>query len=291
MSSASPILATDKPWNSATTLYIARRLHEVSGGRPLDVLDVGCGDGTIISLLQEYGHRLHGYDLAYRNESLRRRLQPIFGEDFEQRVRLAPDERTIPFADDSFDVIYANQVFEHLRFFDQIVGECRRVLRPGGTLITLFPTATTPIEMHLRIPFAHWIPPGRVRQVYFWPWYALRIRPKTKGRSAWKTAQGWDRALASGTFYRFMNEIDAVFRHWFESYEADTSGHIRAKIDLLRTRRSRLRRALGVTLNLIDGRLFTWLVANAIGAVFVVRNPRKGEIGVAAPDESGVRLH
>jgi ubiquinone/menaquinone biosynthesis C-methylase UbiE len=66
-------------------------------------------------------------------------------------------EREIPFESQMFDVIYANQVFEHVRFLDRMFEECVRVLKPGGTLITLFPVATYPLEVpsgaHISIRF------------------------------------------------------------------------------------------------------------------------------------------
>ncbi len=170
------VSASDRPWNSATTLFIARQLSAIGNGRPLKVLDLGCGDGAALELLADVGHDVYGYELAYRGASLRRRLGHRLGAEFEDRVRIAPDERTIPFDDHSFDVVCANQVFEHVRFFDRIISECARVLRPGGSLVSLFPLATDPIEPHLRIPFAHWLPPGRFRRAYFWPFYALRLR-------------------------------------------------------------------------------------------------------------------
>lgn len=42
---------TDQDWNSATTLYIARRLEEIALGRRIRVLDMGCGEGTTLDLL------------------------------------------------------------------------------------------------------------------------------------------------------------------------------------------------------------------------------------------------
>jgi ubiquinone/menaquinone biosynthesis C-methylase UbiE len=38
-----------------------------------------------------------------------------------------------PFEDESFDLVHANQVIEHVGRLDHFVEETRRVLRPGGT--------------------------------------------------------------------------------------------------------------------------------------------------------------
>ena len=269
------ISAAAQPWNSATTLFIARQLAELGGGRPLSVLDVGCGDGAALDLLANLGHDMYGYDLASRGESLRRRLGPRLGAEFEDRIRIAPDERTIPFEDNAFDVIYANQVFEHVRFFDQIVSECARVLRPGGALITLFPLATDPVEPHLRIPFAHWLPPGGFRRAYFWPFYALRLRPRAAGETARQTARRQDESLADGVYYRFMNEVRSVILHYFVSMDVATGDYLRAKIDLLRGRPRRLPRLIAAALDTVDGPAVAWLATHLLCGALVVRNPRK----------------
>jgi SAM-dependent methyltransferase len=271
MVSPPPLTATDRPWNSATTLYIARRLHAIRGGGSLRVLDMGCGDGTIIELLQGLGHDLCGYDLASRDEALESRLRPVLGDEIEQRIRMAPDERTIPFGDDEFDVVYANQVFEHIRYFSTMWAECERVLRPGGTLITLFPLATDPVELHLRIPFPHWMPPGKLRAAWMWPFYVTRLRPRKPGVSAWQTALGQDRALARGTFYRFLNEVKTLAGYHFETFEIDTRAFIQAKLDLLAARGRFVRRALMAPL---ASRLGAALVTHGLCGAFVMTGPK-----------------
>ncbi len=45
------------------------------------------------------------------------------------------DGRRMPLDDASVDLIWSNACFEHLRYPQLTVGECARVLRPGGTMI------------------------------------------------------------------------------------------------------------------------------------------------------------
>ena len=138
------VAADAKSWNSATTLYIGRAIQRIAAGRRLSVLDMGCGDGNLIRQFLEFGHDFHGYDLPSREAALAAAMRPILGEAFDERIRIMRDERVIPLPDSQFDVVYANQVFEHVRFLDHMLGECARVLKPGGTLIALFPLATYP---------------------------------------------------------------------------------------------------------------------------------------------------
>jgi SAM-dependent methyltransferase len=269
------ISASERSWNSATTLYIARKLEQLANGRRLAVLDAGCGDGTVLQHLLNYEHECYGYDLELRYEGLRERLGPHFKNEFENRLRLAPDERTIPFADASFDVVYANQVFEHVRFLDRLMSEIARVLRPGGVLISLFPLATYPIELHSKIPFAHWLPPGALRISYLRMFYTLRLRPCERGMSAHETAVYWDTILREFCYYRFMNEIQALSDWYFESMELDTGSYIRAKTDLLNSSGKRFQRMKGEVLGWMDGPAFEFLITHAFGAVFVMKNPKR----------------
>ncbi|HYG74444.1 MAG TPA: class I SAM-dependent methyltransferase, partial [Planctomycetota bacterium] len=224
---SSAIRAADKPWNSATTLYIARKINAIGAGRKLSILDVGCGEGVVMEQILDSGHSFYGYDLSYRKEKLRERLGNLFKEDFEDRIRIAPDERTIPFADATFDVVYANQVFEHVKFIDRIFSECARVLKPDGVLITLFPLATYPVELHSKVPFAHWLPPGRLRVAWLRIFQVLRLSPRRPGMNARQSAEWWDETLRTITYYRFMNEIQALAEHYFESWETDSAAYIR----------------------------------------------------------------
>ena len=274
------IRATDKKWNSATTLYIVRRLQEISGGRRIAVLDMGCGEGTTLGYLLDQGYDLYGYDLVHYedqyNEARRKRLVPHFGDCYDEHIKVTRSERTIPFDDGSFDVVYANQVFEHVRFLDKMMFECARVLRPGGVLLTNFPLATYPVEGHLKIPFAHWVPPGAPRVRYLRPWCALGWFKK-KGCSASERAVELDRYLREETFYRFMNEVASVARYYFESCEVETGAFVRAKTDLLMAGQGIGGAKLGGLMRLLEGDKLHSCVTHLFNAAFCMRNPRKDE--------------
>ena len=274
------IKATDKQWNSATTLYIARRLQEIADGRRISVLDMGCGEGTTLEYLSDYGYDLYGYDLVQYedqyDEPRRKRLMPYFGDSYNERIAVTRSDRTIPFDDSSFDVIYANQVFEHVRFLDKMLFECARVLRPGGILLINFPLATYPVEGHLKIPFAHWIPPGAARVRYLQLWCGLGWFNK-KGRSASERAVELDRYLREETFYRFLNEIASISEHYFESCEVETGAFVRAKRDLLIAGKGTGGARLGALMRLVEGDRLYSCVTHLFNAAFCMRNPKKDE--------------
>lgn len=45
----------------------------------------------------------------------------------------------LPYSDHQFDVIYTSNVMEHLTGVDNFLSECRRILRPDGTIVIAVP--------------------------------------------------------------------------------------------------------------------------------------------------------
>lgn len=52
----------------------------------------------------------------------------------------------LTFADNSFDLVLCNELFEHVQYIDQAFAEIARVLRPGGRLVATCPLAFGQIE-------------------------------------------------------------------------------------------------------------------------------------------------
>jgi ubiquinone/menaquinone biosynthesis C-methylase UbiE len=95
------------------------------------VLDVGCGTGLFLRSLAgrlPAAADLIGIDPAEQMLAVARAASP----DFELHCASAEQ---LPFPDRSFDLVAGTLSFDHWR--DQRVGlaECRRVLRPEGTLV------------------------------------------------------------------------------------------------------------------------------------------------------------
>ncbi|MBU0703138.1 MAG: methyltransferase domain-containing protein, partial [Chloroflexi bacterium] len=96
------------------------------------VLDVGCGVGaTACHLAKEYGCRVVGVDLresmiALSNE---RAQKENVARLVEFRVADAQD---LPFDDAHFDVVLCESVATFIEDKQRVVGEFRRVVKPGG---------------------------------------------------------------------------------------------------------------------------------------------------------------
>ncbi len=98
-------------------------------------LDTGTSAGTNLRMLRELGFRdVTGLDIS---------------EDaiaFCEAKGLGPVEQgdicAMPFADDSFDLVLATDVIEHVDDDARALREIARVLRPGGTLLLTVPAFT-----------------------------------------------------------------------------------------------------------------------------------------------------
>lgn len=81
------------------------------------VLDVGCGRGFTAALIDQMGGSYTGADFVVSRGGF----------------RLAQsDAAALPFADDSFDVVFCIDAMEHFPDLGGVAKEFRRVLKPGG---------------------------------------------------------------------------------------------------------------------------------------------------------------
>lgn len=107
------------------------------------VLDVGCGDGYLMSLLSTLAERVIGVDAELRGVELASAQLDAF-----PNCRVAgASSYALPFRSAAFDVIVLADVIEHLEHPELCAREMRRVLAPGGVAYV-----TTPLGRPGRVP-------------------------------------------------------------------------------------------------------------------------------------------
>jgi SAM-dependent methyltransferase len=110
-------------------LHHLLRLVDFTAWRGRDVLDVGCGAGVEVVRFARGGARVVGIDLAERAAALTR--ENARQQDVAASVAVA-DGEALPFRDGSMDFVYAHGVAQYTGSDRRLIGECQRVLRPGG---------------------------------------------------------------------------------------------------------------------------------------------------------------
>jgi SAM-dependent methyltransferase len=130
-----------------------QRMMEAGQSYP-DILDIGCGRGKALRLLDERFHprrivgldpepgmRLHGGQAAAQCKST-----------VEFHVANAADTR-LP--DRSFDLVFCHQTFHHIVDQDRAILEFHRVLKPGGVLLFAESTRRYIHSWIIRLLFRH----------------------------------------------------------------------------------------------------------------------------------------
>lgn len=112
-------------------VYLVVALTMGEGDR---ILDVGCGDGVVLSKL---GSQAVGVDLSAEAVRLckERNLDAIVA-----------DARSLPFGGGVFDCVVASEMIEHLSLGGalQALGEIHRILKEGGCLVLTTPNLSNP---------------------------------------------------------------------------------------------------------------------------------------------------
>lgn len=184
------------------------------------VLDYGCGAGELIRAGLQHQLDVYGCEMFYEAADVRERVADLIGS----RIFSMPDGR-IPFPDATFDLVVDNMVIEHVHDLDHVLSEIRRVLKPGGCVLSLFPTKEVWREGHCGVPLAHRFAGSRFG--YYW---LLLFRVLGMGYnkthhddprlSRRKWAEHFQNFLTSYCFYRSQKEIDDAL----QSYGFSVSG-------------------------------------------------------------------
>lgn len=99
-----------------------------------DVLDLGCGNGSLTALLQEHGHRMTGLDHSRSGIEIARHHHP--GITFDRFDVMEPLPLELCGA---FDAVVSAEVVEHLLLPRKLFQRALEALRPGGVVVVTTP--------------------------------------------------------------------------------------------------------------------------------------------------------
>jgi len=108
----------------------AKKLDCLAG---LRMLDIGCGGGILSEPLARLGASMVGADPSEENIAIARAHAEESGLAIDYRATTA---EALAEAGESFDVVLAMEVVEHVADVELFVAACAGMVRPGGLMIT-----------------------------------------------------------------------------------------------------------------------------------------------------------
>lgn len=118
---------------------VHRLTRHVTTGR---ALDIGCGSGRFLRMLQETGWEVAGLELNHDTATSARKLHGLI-------VNTALDS----FSEESFELITITHVLEHIRNPRQMLYQCSRLLKQGGVIAVAVPNIQSWQAQFMR---SHW---------------------------------------------------------------------------------------------------------------------------------------
>lgn len=178
-------------------------------------LDFGCGAGHIVEKGIEAGLDFYGADPYPRNRSDHYKKEMQSNNVLDQRIMQIKDD-ILPYPDNNFDAVCTNMVFEHIPDITIPMSEIKRVLKPGGVFLALFPTRDTWWEGHVNLYFVHWFPAkSKAMRLYLKVMKNLGLGKKSDDITAEEWSQQYSDYLHDYCFYRTMKDINERWKLTF----------------------------------------------------------------------------
>lgn len=128
-------------WDSSIARHIfnmyhsqLQRLKAMAPSSSIKILDVGCAQATLAIQLAEQGHKVTAVDLRQHFLDYAKTRWTHGDIEFIQG-----NVMELNLGAESFDLIYANQIIEHLVYPLEMLTRLSKMLKPGGKLIVTTP--------------------------------------------------------------------------------------------------------------------------------------------------------
>lgn len=95
------------------------------------VLDMGCGTGALMQQVYAEDHQRHLYGIDLSTSMLDKAKKRMA----DNAELFLGDASQLPFADNSFDLVYCNDSFHHYPYPKKVIQEVYRVLKLGGVFL------------------------------------------------------------------------------------------------------------------------------------------------------------
>lgn len=114
---------------------IIKAQRMVKSFKPTRILDFGCGSGVLLPFSCRLAKKVYALDL---NHYFTNKVKKRFNLNNLEIINY--DQGRIPLKNDTIDLIFSLEVFEHINNLDETIDELYRICRPGGYLLFSLPT-------------------------------------------------------------------------------------------------------------------------------------------------------
>jgi len=141
------------------------------------VVEIGCGSGSFLIAASDKAQQVIGVDMAMRWLILAKKRLTELGLDVPLVCCYA---EYLPFKENSFDLIVAEDVIEHVKLQEGMLRECHRVISSDGVLYLKYPNRfSIAPEPHVRVWGVGFLPRswmnGYVRKIAGVPYKDTRL--------------------------------------------------------------------------------------------------------------------
>jgi ubiquinone/menaquinone biosynthesis C-methylase UbiE len=156
-------------------INVSRRINLITSYANLKnkfILDCGCGSGNYLLFFMNYSENVFG--IEYSGEKVEKyKSGGISGDNIVQG-----NIEDMPFENQKFDLVFLNEVLEHISNQEKALKEIYRVLKKDGIMVVITPNRFYPFETHgiiyksknwlfpLYIPLIPYIP-VKVGKIFF----------------------------------------------------------------------------------------------------------------------------
>ncbi len=117
------------------SIHRSYNLHEYKDFKGKKVLDVGCGNGYVLSHYKKEGASVYGIDVTEAAIKLSKKRFEINKQNGNFSIQNA---EMLKFEDNYFDCVCSMGVLHHVPDTKKAISEIYRVLKPGGRVILMF---------------------------------------------------------------------------------------------------------------------------------------------------------
>jgi ubiquinone/menaquinone biosynthesis C-methylase UbiE len=174
------------------------------------VLEIGAAQGLSIIAFEELGYDCVGVEPWEDALDISKQLAKKLNIKIDIKKSVAEE---LPFADNSFDVVIADSVMEHVKDVECVMREVFRVLKKEGAFYFSSASAMCPYQGEIRFfPFFSWYPQRLKVRIMKW---AVKKKPSLVGYTDapainWFTPWKADRLLKTAGFSQVYGTWDVL---------------------------------------------------------------------------------